>query len=157
MTEFINSKSIKKLNKDIDKISKGLLESASKLTGAINQELFAGANDIRNDIINSMVREKKTGIVYNRKRGKTHRASAPGEAPAVDSGELLRGVLFGVKDLEMEVGAVSPYARFLEDGTKNMDERPFLEPAVDKNKDNIVKNIGKAGVIEIVKPLDETL
>ena len=163
MTEFIDSKQIKNLNKELDKIGKGLFKSAAKFPDAVTQELVIGANDIRNDIIKSMARGEKTGIVYTRKGGKTHRASAPGESPAVDSGELIRSIIFDTKKLEIEVGAAgAPHAEPLEFGAKYksgrvMEPRPFLAPAVDNNKDEIIRNVGKAGVLEIIKPLDETL
>lgn len=70
----------------------------------------------------------KTGKPVKRRR--YHRASAPGEAPAIDTGHLVNSIrstfptkLKGV----LNIGAA--YASFLEFGTRKMAARPFIEPA----------------------------
>ncbi len=94
------------------------------------------------------VGEGPSGIIY--KRGnKTHQASASGEAPAVDTGQLLRTILFEVKNNTLEVGSAggAPYSQWLEDGTKSKDgsvkmkARPFLQPALEKNEEDIKDSI----------------
>ena len=76
----------------------------------------------------------KRGKVNGRKRVlavRLHRASAPGEPPAVDYGVLwnsLRAGLVGPGLSELAVGA--KYGRSLEYGTSRMAARPFLRPAV---------------------------
>lgn len=141
---------IKDLNKTLRKIGQNLNKAGQKLTGELDKVLFIGGNDIRNDIILSMVPGRRTtgpsGIIY--KRGNiSHQASAPGEAPAVDTGQLLRTILFEAGNNTLEVGSAggAPYSEFLEDGTKNMEPRPFLQPAVDKNTKKITENIMLAG------------
>jgi HK97 gp10 family phage protein len=62
----------------------------------------------------------------------THRASAPGEAPAIDTGALRNSVRAQRKaDLEWWV-TTNEYAAYLEYGTRRMAPRPFLRPAVEK-------------------------
>lgn len=76
----------------------------------------------------SLVRGKKSGHVY--KRGsKSHRASAPGEAPASDTGDLLSHVVSDVS----EVGATVKHGLHLELGTDKMKPRPFLIPALKRH------------------------
>lgn len=83
----------------------------------------------------------KTGRIY--KRGATrHQASAPGEAPAFDTGKLAGSG-------EREITAVSEtkawgivafnakYARWLEIGTRFIRPRPFLLPTLDELRDKI--------------------
>lgn len=69
----------------------------------------------------------KTGRVYKRGKGKSHQASAPGEAPATDTGNLVNGISTQkVGDANWEVPVAADYAAKLEE------DRPFLEPAVKK-------------------------
>jgi hypothetical protein len=74
----------------------------------------------------------KTGRIY--KRGaRTHRASAPGEAPANDFGFLAQSLKIDVtQKLTVDLRALAPYAVHLEYGTRNMAARPFLRPAAEK-------------------------
>ena len=77
------------------------------------------------------MRAPKHGRVYVR-GGAIHRASAPGEAPAVDTGNLWNSIQIDFPDeLRAEVGVGAPYAPFLEYGTSKMAPRPFFWPAVD--------------------------
>lgn len=172
---MLDSTELKKLNKKLDKIGKELVEKTTgsgdkTIHGSIMDELVIGATNIRNTMIDWIMRGTKTGRVYDweaaeiddtdiigfmrggggwlfpiRKRAKPHRASAPGEPPATDKGELVRSLTFDVGDMQVEVGAESgaPYAEYLEFGTQYMDERPFLGPAVGKHEDEIVEAIGE--------------
>lgn len=133
-----------KVNKDLRRISKELERSTDKVTDRVGFILAKGANTIRNDIVNSMFRDAKTGRKYKRGR-KTHQASAPGETPAVDTGELARSIVYEIRrnGLEIEIGAEAgaPYAKWLEEGTNKMEARPFLQWFVDWNMPRINKDI----------------
>ena len=155
---MIDSKSLKELNKKLDKIGKKLVNVVEEVPTAVTQELAIGANDIRNTIINSMMREKKTGLPY--RRGKNiHIASAPGEAPAVDFGELVRSIMFDVREMEVEVGneAGAPYGVFLEKGTEHIEPRPWLEPAVNEHFAGILSRVGKVSFEIMGKPFEKGL
>lgn len=97
------------------------------------------AEKVRGDAIKSIHRGPKTGTVYVRGSGrnlsKRHRASAPGEAPATDTGNLVGTVFTKVEETQGEVGFTAPYGYWLEYGTLKMKPRPFLNPALEKNKD----------------------
>jgi len=152
---MIDSKALKRLNTKLDKIGKKLANVGSEIPGSVTRELVIGANDIRNTIITSMQRDKKTGLPY--RRGKNiHIASAPGESPAVDFGELLRSIMFDVREMEVEVGnlAGAPYGGFLEEGTENMEPRPWLHPAVNEHFDDILSHVGKSALVVINKPFE---
>ena len=65
--------------------------------------------------------------------------SAPGEAPAVDTGRLRASITHRV---EMEsgeaagfVGTSVEYAPWLEFGTTRMQPRPFMVPAIERNRE----------------------
>ena len=71
----------------------------------------------------------KSGKLYKRGKRGVHQASAPGQAPATDSGHLANSIQTRkVADAEHEVTVGAEYAAALEDGK----DRPFLGPAVDK-------------------------
>lgn len=78
----------------------------------------------------------KSGIVYSR-RGTEHQASAPGEAPAIDTGQLAGsiGVEFSDNGLTGEIGPSAEHGFWLEFGTRNMAPRPFMTPAAEKERE----------------------
>lgn len=74
-----------------------------------------------------------------------HRASAPGHPPASDTGTLLGSVEAVPFDggLAYEIGSRLAYGQFLEFGTSKMAARPWLTPAWDKHKNEIVNVVGR--------------
>jgi len=90
-----------------------------KFAQALTTELGAAyAREVKRLMVNSPA----TGRAYRRGRV-VHRASAPGEPPAPDRGDLVRSVMFnpnGVRRTSLgwvaEVGSRLRYARFLEFG-----------------------------------------
>ncbi len=89
-------------------------------------------------IMRELIRQPGTGIVY-----KAHQASAPGEAPASDLGNLINAIRTAItKDTKrltkVAVGITknAPYWEALEDGTRNIEPRPYIRPAYE---------IGRAG------------
>lgn len=153
---MIETPALEKLNKQLNEIGKELYNQVDKLPAGITQELAIGANDIRNTIIKSMRDTPKTGRVY--RRGKiVHVASSPGNPPAIDTGELIRSVMFDVRDMEIEIGSLggAPYSKHLEFGTKKMEARPFVNPAVEKHEDEIVDRVGKKAFNIIKKPFED--
>ena len=88
--------------------------------------------------IKRLMRLPKTGRRYGK-----HRASAPGEAPAIKSKKLIRSIgQPTLKGLQGSLKITAPYATFLEDGTRNMAARPFVKPSVDA----IIQEMQKRGV-----------
>ena len=59
-------------------------------------------------------------------------ASAPGTPPARRSGNLAESFTAEQVDGGAEVSTTVAYARFLEDGTKHMAARPFIEEVVER-------------------------
>lgn len=86
-----------------------------------------------------------SGRLY-RKYGprRDHRASAPGESPATDTGGLVNSGFHELDEqaLEVHVGFAKFYAALLEYGTRLMAKRPFLLPTVEEWRSRI------AGVIK---------
>lgn len=85
-----------------------------------------------------IIQGPKTGKVY-RRRGVEHRASAPGEPPASDTGGLA-----GRNDVSLDAERVasrahfkSAHARPLELGTPTIEPRPFARRALMNKQDEI--------------------
>jgi HK97 gp10 family phage protein len=95
------------------------------------QEIIAGTESIREESISLILDTPKTGRLYSR-RGHVHQASAPGEAPASDTGDLVGSITtaYDHAQLRGRVLARSQHANYLEFGTQNMAPRPFLRPAL---------------------------
>lgn len=81
----------------------------------------------------------KTGREYVR-RGRIHVASAPGEAPAVDTGNLFNSIQTVIKSpLEAEITISAEYAEVLEFEK----DRPFVRPAID----GVLRGLGQGGIL----------
>ena len=69
--------------------------------------------------------------------------SAPGEPPGVVSGTLRRSITYEIEKRQEsvigKVGSNEEYALFLEVGTSKMAARPFLRPALAKNRRQIAQ------------------
>ena len=83
----------------------------------------------------------RSGRTY-RRRGRSHTASAPGEAPSTDTGRLedSGSVAVSVDGMSATVSFDTPYADTLE----NSLNRPFLGPASEKEAQNFDDRISKA-------------
>jgi HK97 gp10 family phage protein len=93
------------------------------------------AQNVRSHAIKAVQRGRKSGDVYEKYQPKrTHRASAPGQAPATDTGALVRSIQADIRGRDAEVSANVDYAVYLEFGTQDMEPRPFLFPALEKER-----------------------
>jgi HK97 gp10 family phage protein len=120
-----------KINKNIDDL---LVNKVLLLLGKAATEFEA---EMKNEIETGA----KTGITYQR-GNISHTASAPGQAPASDSGKLVGSIRYKKKSAtEHEVSINSEYALALEVGTSRMAARPFITPALQKAKKKLMKAI----------------
>ena len=72
-----------------------------------------------------------------------HRASAAGEAPATDTGNLVRNIKVKEERQSVKVGILDQraiYGAYLEFGTSKIAPRPWLKPATDMSRDFIKKS-----------------
>jgi phage gpG-like protein len=93
------------------------------------------AQNVRTHAIRSIQRGPKTGITYEKIDPKrTHRASAPGEAPATDTGRLANSLKADIQGVRATVSTNVDYAPFLEFGTRTIEPRPFLFPALEQER-----------------------
>ncbi|MHC4499959.1 MAG: HK97-gp10 family putative phage morphogenesis protein [Planctomycetota bacterium] len=99
----------------------------------------------------------KPGVGYKRtKDGKIHYAAPPGKPPAIDLGVLRASMMSDVRITGLSVeGRIGPdidyieghsmagsdveYGLYLELGTKNMQPRPYLRPALRRTQKDVKK------------------
>jgi hypothetical protein len=145
-----------------------------KIPDHITRIVASGANDIRNTILESMRNTSKAPWFYLRGKSKRvkdttsgemrrarHYPSMPGDPPAVDSGQLIRTIMWRQNaDKSIEVGAIGgttgkkgvSYAVVLENSKNKKMKRPFLKPAVDKHIKGIIKQVEDytSGIMTVV-------
>lgn len=127
----------------IEKLERGLKDFSKNLLPAVDKASFRMAHDMRNYIISQMRATPKLGRAYRRsKTGAFHHPSKPFNFPAIDSGKFSSSALQVDKQRRgIEVGAVErvggmefKYPKYLEEGTSNMEARPWAEPTFEKFK-----------------------
>lgn len=132
----------------LDRIGRASERVRAEVVKQLGIGLYASAKKIEGDAKRAILDGQKTGRTY--KRGNVlHRASAPGEAPASDTGrlansinsEVIRGTLEAVVRAG---GGIVKYARMLEFGTASMAARPFFQPSAEKNRHWVVERLNKA-------------
>lgn len=98
--------------------------------------LFAGGQKIQVEAQISIT----TGAVS----GKNHVPSKPGEPPNADTHQLADGIITRrVRALTVEVASTAPHAR-IEWDWGNVAARPYMRPARDKMKAEVVRDVEKA-------------
>ena len=132
------------------------LENLDKQLEPDFQEIVkGGAQLIRGEAIKSIQTGAKSGIVYQMYNPRReHRASAPGQAPASDTGNLVSKIVVKQKDANVtNVESNANYSAFLEYGTSKMEARPFMLPAFEKSK----KPILDATFTRVVRKIEEII
>ena len=117
---------------------KNLPETARKPMADL---LLSAAVDTATEAKRLVQRGPKSGRMY-RRRSVIHRASAPGQPPATDTGFLaahIRASMARGKRLAAEAVSGAEYSDMLEFGTSRMGARPFMTPAFEHAKDGFKK------------------
>ncbi len=97
-------------------------ELFQKLQAGVERFVQKGAAYVKGQLQASMA-EPKSGRLYGR-----HRASAPGQSPAVDSSNLTGSIAVIMQNsLEAKIGTPVEYALWLETGTSRMRARPLWD------------------------------
>lgn len=100
----------------------------------------------------------RTGRLYTKRGGRKHRASAAGEAPAVDTGALRRswGVRRGEgkwgvrgKGISLTFGSILAYAR-IDRGWGRVAPRPYVEPSL-RIVRPMIEKIAARAMISVLK------
>lgn len=138
-----------------DELRRALAEFGINADKELANIVRGTAQNIRTHAIKSIQRGTKSGIEYQKYQPKRrHRASAPGEAPATDTGRLANSITADIQGKRAEVSANTEYAPYLEFGTRTIAPRPFLFPALEKERpawnrrlDRVVEQAAK-GIIK---------
>ena len=144
-----NVKNLKKVLSQMDKLEKDMEIPF--------QEIVKGGGQlIRTEAIKSIQTGAKSGIMYQKYNPRReHRASAPGQSPASDTGNLVSKIIVKQKSSDVtNVESNANYSAFLEYGTSKMQPRPFMLPAFEKSKKpiiNAVINRVKQKIMEYTK------
>ena len=133
---------------------------ASLRGAAASRVLYAGAQTIQRYAKLNIETGPKTGRTYRlgaiRRGGavvgyKFHRASAPGESPATDTGKLVNSIRSRKGNEWAMVYVSASYGGPLEFGTGRMAARPFLRPAYEKHKDEVLKAMADQASAELAQ------
>lgn len=109
------------------KIEDHVPERTAKLESSLEKFVKEGAAYVEGQLTAKMI-EGKSGRAYKRGKDGVHIASAPGEAPADDSGNLLSSIdVIEQGSLERLIGTPVEYGVYLETGTSRMAQRPMWE------------------------------
>jgi HK97 gp10 family phage protein len=132
----------------LDRLDKASKAVAAEIGKQIEIGLYASAKKVEGDAKRSIMQGSKSGRLYQR-RTVTHRASAPGEAPANDTGRLVNSInsylVKAEKYATVTAGrGLAMYARALEFGTAKMAARPFFFAAAEKNRQWISARLSQA-------------
>lgn len=114
-------------------------ELLNKLPNVVDNIVYKTALEVEKDAKASMS-GGKSGRVYLRK-GRSHQASAPGQAPAIDTGNLVNSIQAKRTGMgSAEVSANAEYAAALEFGSikRNLAMRPFFKPAAERAMKNFI-------------------
>lgn len=119
------------------------------LNAKLEQRLDRAALLLQSDIVAKFPspppEPKKNGKGMKRNSSKAWKRghpSAPGGLPMIQTGTLKRSIAVSKPGpLKRRVGSGVKYARWLEFGTRRMEPRPFLMPALRRNKEAIVQQL----------------
>ena len=123
------------------RVNRAFRKLPERLTASTRKAIRKGGLMIRATATVSL-RQPGKGRLYIRGAVR-HRASAPGDPPASDTGRLLGSIEMVLLDggLAAEIGTALDYGRFLEFGTSKMAARPFLRPAWERHRKQIVNDV----------------
>lgn len=118
----------------------GFLNAFRKKMAAATERAAA----IAADGVRDSLQQPGSGVLH---RGNPNQSSAPGEAPASQSGDLLNSIysqpLEPVDDkVRAQYGSDLIYSRFLELGTVSSAPRPFIRPPIIDRKPEILAAFG---------------
>ncbi len=135
LNELMKALSVEKMAADIHAgldLCAGLIEKTAKEEIG-HYQAESGPFPSWAPLADSTVREKE-------RLGYTGRLSA--DDPLLRTGEMRDSIEHRTGDMEAFIGTDSPIAPYHEFGTDKMPPRPFIGPALVKNKENIEKIIG---------------
>lgn len=129
----------------LDELTKNIKRFNSVVDSELQNAASAVGQAVRNDAVRSIQRGSPSGVTYQKYSPKrTHRASAPGQPPATDTGRLAGSIRVEQQRLTADIGTDLIYGKYLEFGTTKMAARPFLVPALEKNREKWRERVAAA-------------
>lgn len=126
-----------------DEVAKSLEALGRKYGDAVARAAVEAAHIVQGDAIKSIQDASAGNVVTRHQAGSgepyQHTAAEEGSAPNTDTGALVKSINVEVRHDGVFVGSTLKYAGWLEFGTRQMGARPWLNPALEKNRDNILK------------------
>lgn len=127
----------------MDELLKNLNGLAVDIPRAIDEAVVDVALNVKSDAVKSIQEVSAGGVVTRYTQGGKpvdHVVSAAGDAPNTDTGRLASSIAMSHDkgSGEAYVSTDVEYAAHLEFGTSKMRARPFLEPALEENRDHLV-------------------
>lgn len=115
-------------------------EVSKKVRAAAMRGVVRATEMVRAEMVRLILRGEKSGKIYGK-----HQASAPGEAPASDTGRLAASLRteYDLTSVSGKVIVGVPYGLDLEYGTVNMEPRPFIRPALANTQQRAVEVIAE--------------
>ena len=112
------------------------------IAGIERNQIVDGVRAVTLDGVGLVQSHMRESVAAGRSYG-NHTASAPGQPPAIDTGRLVGAIVAGPVtqeggDVVGSIRANTEYAAALQTGTEKMAARPFLDTALDANKDRVL-------------------
>jgi HK97 gp10 family phage protein len=120
------------------RIHRNRLQRMRRATSDVYRSLYESGEVVRKDAADSI----KAGAIS----GPLHVPSDPGEPPNADTHQLDMSIDVRVNASKKSVSVTSeaPYSAFLEFGTSKIAARPFMRPALERNRNRIVLGVVNA-------------
>jgi phage gpG-like protein len=127
------------------------LDGLSEMTrgDVLGKALLAGAYVLETRIKADLASPGRSGRIYMH-GNVAHQASAPGEPPAVDTGELLNSVQSRQEGDTAIMSVGADYGAALEYKPSEMGGRPFVRPALDEHRDEIIEAV-RANLADLIE------
>lgn len=130
-----------------EELTRNMQKMAERYGKAVADALFVSGKVVEGDAKRSIQTQSAGDTVTRYRSGGgsyQHVVSSPNSAPNTDTGALVRSITTEVISEDVFVMTGLEYAPHLEFGTINMQPRPFLNPALEKNRRRISKLISDA-------------
>ena len=118
----------------IERVMEQLKQKGAEVEKKTRDAVHRSAYRIHGSAVKRIQNGPASGRTYEKYQPRrTHKASAKGEAPMADTGELVSKSGVNTDSMYAEVVFFADYARYLEFGTTKMDPRPFLVPSLEED------------------------